>query len=213
MPARAPRHLLERPVRFVKANRGLVALGAVAAIAAFTALPAASAALLPPAPVQVQSFVAQAYVHPEVARDDFGISTYSVVQWPVAVGTAITSEFGYRSCAGCSTDHLGIDFDPGAGTPAVSIADGVVTQATYEGVYGQHVIVQHVIDGVTVSTLYAHLQADSSPVMVGQTVKRGDLIGLVGDTGQSTGAHLHFGVLIGADYVDPYPWLLEHVNI
>ena len=200
----------------LRAHRGLVVFTAFAAVAAFTALPAASAALTPE-PVAVMAVqtlrVPSTALEPLVQRDAFGISNYSVVQWPVAPGTEITSYFGYRSCDGCSTDHLGIDFTPGAGTPVPVIADGVVTEAVYEGVYGVHVIVQHEINGVTVSTLYAHLQSGSMAVSVGQQIKRGTIVGAVGSTGQSTGPHLHFGVLIGEDYIDPYPWLLANVNI
>jgi murein DD-endopeptidase MepM/ murein hydrolase activator NlpD len=52
-------------------------------------------------------------------------------------------------------------------------------------------------------------------VAVGQTVPRGTQLGTVGQTGIATGPHLHFGIIIGGpfDYVDPYPWLLAHVNI
>ena len=207
---------IRRRLGILTANLGLFAFVAFAAVVAFAGLPAAAAAISPApvAAVVVQSLRVPATVHePLVERDAFGISSYSVVQWPVAAGTEITSYFGYRSCSGCSTDHLGIDFTPGAGTPVPVIADGVVTEAAYEGVYGVHVIVQHEINGVTVSTLYAHMQSGSMAVSVGQQIERGTIVGAVGSTGQSTGPHLHFGVLIGEDYVDPYPWLLANVNI
>lgn len=200
----------------LNANRGLLAFGALAALAAFTGLPAAAAALAPAPPVMAVGQTLEVPSHapqPIVERDAFGITTYSVVQWPVATGTEITSTFGYRYCDGCSTDHLGIDFTPGAGTPVPVVADGVVVEAAYEGVYGVHVIVEHVINGQTVRTLYAHLQDGSMAVAVGQAVARGTILGAVGSTGQSTGAHLHFGVIIGEDFIDPYPWLLANVNI
>lgn len=211
------RPTIKHHLGLLHANRGLVAFGAFAAVAAFTGLPAAAAALAPVPPtmavvgqtLEVPSFALQ----PLVERDAFGITTFSVVQWPVAAGTEITSYFGYRSCYGCSTDHLGIDFTPGAGTPVPVVADGVVVEALYEGVYGVHVIVEHVINGQTVRTLYAHMQDGSMAVAVGQAVPRGTILGAVGDTGQSTGAHLHFGVIVGEDFIDPYPWLLANVNI
>jgi murein DD-endopeptidase MepM/ murein hydrolase activator NlpD len=212
----SPARPLKRHLGVLHANRGLLAFTAFAGVAAFAGLPAAAAALTP-TPVVVAAVqtlrVPSTALEPIVERDAFGISNYSVVQWPVATGTEITSYFGYRSCDGCSTDHLGIDFTPGAGTPVPVIADGVVTEAVYEGVYGVHVIVQHEINGVTVSTLYAHMQSGSMTVSVGQQIERGTIVGAVGSTGQSTGPHLHFGVLMGADYVDPYPWLLANVNI
>jgi murein DD-endopeptidase MepM/ murein hydrolase activator NlpD len=207
---------IKRRLGALHANRGLIAFGAFAAIAAFTGLPAAAAALTPPPPALAvaQTLEVPAYaLQPIIERDAFGITTYSVVQWPVAAGSEITSYYGYRSCAGCSTDHLGIDFTPGAGTPVQAIADGVVVEAVYEGVYGVHVIIEHVINGQSLRTLYAHLQDGSMAVAVGQQVPRGTVVGAVGSTGQSTGPHLHFGVMIGEDYVDPYPWLLANVNI
>jgi murein DD-endopeptidase MepM/ murein hydrolase activator NlpD len=74
------------------------------------------------------------------------------------------------------------------------------------------VIVRHVIDGETVLSLYGHMQAGSDTVSVGDTITRGEVLGLVGSTGQSTGPHLHFGIQIGDGLIDPYPWMLQHVN-
>jgi len=72
--------------------------------------------------------------------------------------------------------------------------------------------VEHVIDGQTVRTLYAHLQSGSVPVGVGQAVEVGQVIGAVGSTGQSTGAHLHFEVHLGGSPVDPVAWLAATVR-
>jgi murein DD-endopeptidase MepM/ murein hydrolase activator NlpD len=65
---------------------------------------------------------------------------------------------------------------------------------------------------MVVSSLYAHRQEDSIAVGIGDTVARGQLLGLVGSTGQSTGAHLHLSIIVGGKMIDPYPWLVEHVN-
>jgi murein DD-endopeptidase MepM/ murein hydrolase activator NlpD len=131
----------------------------------------------------------------------------------VPVSTPISSGFGLRDCDGCSTDHTGTDFNPGSGFPVQSISTGVVTEAGWDSTgYGNKVVIQHVVDGQVVSSLYAHLQDESIGVSVGDVVSRGQQLGLVGSTGQSTGAHLHFGIIIDGVMIDPYPWLLARVN-
>lgn len=151
----------------------------------------------------------------EPERDAFGITEFTLVQWPVGAGTSISSYFGYRSCDGCSTMHSGIDFTPGEGTPIEAVADGVVVSSTVaDGSWGVHVTLQHDIDGVIFFTSYAHMQSGSMPLQMGDTVSRGDVIGRVGNTGQSNGAHLHFTVeTADRGLVNPLPWLTEHVNI
>lgn len=164
--------------------------------------------------VQLQSYTAPAIYEPPVERDAFGISAYSVVQWPVPAATPISSGFGFRECAGCSTNHTGTDFNPGNGYGIQAIADGVVTEAGWDSTgYGNKVVIQHVIDGQVVSTLYSHMQNDSIAVAAGQTVTRGTVLGLVGETGEATGPHLHLSIIIDGTMIDPYPWLLAHVNI
>ena len=208
-----------RFIGFLNANRRLLVMTAVVATGLLTSvpsLPAQAEALLnpPPAPVVLQSYTAPAGFEAPVVRDAFSISTYSVVQWPVPVGTPISSGFGLRECDGCSTNHTGTDFNPGNGFAIPAIADGVVTEAGWDSTgYGNKVVIQHNIDGQIVSTLYAHMQDDSIAVTVGQVVTRGTILGLVGETGEATGPHLHFSVIIDGTMVDPYPWLLAHVNI
>jgi murein DD-endopeptidase MepM/ murein hydrolase activator NlpD len=151
----------------------------------------------------------------EQERDAFAITEFTLVQWPVGAGADVSSFFGYRSCEGCSSYHSGIDFTPGAGAPIEAVADGVVVSSTVaDGSWGVHVTLQHDIDGVTFFTSYAHMQSGSMTLQMGDTVSRGDVIGLVGSTGQSTGAHLHFTVETeNRSLVNPLPWLTEHVNI
>ena len=151
----------------------------------------------------------------EPDRDAFGVTEFALVQWPVGADTSISSYFGYRSCDGCSTMHSGIDFTPGEGTPIEAVADGVVVSSTVaDGSWGVHVTLQHDIDGVIFFTSYAHMQSGSMSLQMGDIVSRGDVIGRVGNTGQSTGAHLHFTVEAeGRALVNPLPWLNEHVNI
>ena len=94
------------------------------------------------------------------------------------------------------------------GTPIGAAADGVVriSSESYFG-YGVAVVIDHVINGQTVSTLYGHMTYGTRAVQVGQTVTAGQIIGLVGSTGRSTANHLHFEVKINGSLVDPMAWL------
>jgi murein DD-endopeptidase MepM/ murein hydrolase activator NlpD len=103
-----------------------------------------------------------------------------------------------------------VDFTPGNGSPIYVIADGVVTASEFGGGYGQYAYIEHQINGQTILTVYAHMQRGSSPLQVGDRVSVGDFIGLVGNTGTSTGPHLHFEVRINGEYVDPFAWLKEN---
>ena len=147
-------------------------------------------------------------------RDDFVVSHFSLVQWPVAEGSQIASYFGFRSCAGCSSNHMGLDFTPGAGYPIQAVADGVVVVAQQSGEFGVHVTIEHSIDGVMFRTTYAHMQLGSMTVVPGQTVTRGTVLGGVGSTGNSTGNHLHFEVTNAAgSWINPLPWLRQYANV
>lgn len=142
---------------------------------------------------------------------DYTVGT-GPIRWPFPYPVTISSGFGDRAapCRGCSTAHSGIDFTPGAGAAIFAIADGIVYEHGESGSsWGNYVIIQHTIDGQTVYSGYAHMQSASSPMAVGQEVKVGDFVGLVGSTGQATGSHLHFTISLGEPmhYVDPYTWL------
>ena len=142
---------------------------------------------------------------------DYTVGT-GPIRWPFPYPVEISSGFGDRAapCRGCSTIHSGIDFTPGAGAAIFAIADGVVVEHGEAGTsWGNYVVIQHTIDGQIVLSGYAHMQASSSPMVVGQEVKVGDFVGLVGSTGQATGAHLHFTIALNESmhYVDPYTWL------
>ncbi len=134
----------------------------------------------------------------------------SPIQWPFRVGVSISYGFGMRD----GTMHEGLDFTPGEGAEIQAVADGVVRTATESGGgYGVMIIIDHVIDGKLVSTRYAHMQYGSLQVKTGDTVKVGQFIGRVGDTGRSFGAHLHFEVLDnGTTAIDPLPWLRQHAG-
>lgn len=141
-----------------------------------------------------------------VVRDTFGVTVYDIVGWPI-ISTEISDCFG---CRGGS--HMGTDFVPGGGTPVSSIAKGVVVQAGFNGCYGNSVMIEHVIDGASITSVYGHMQDGSLAVSVGDWVDQGQFIGSVGTTGCSTGNHLHLEIRISGVPVDPLPWLYAHVN-
>jgi len=116
-------------------------------------------------------------------------------------GYPITSKFGMRTLNGQTKQHNGMDFGAPTGTPIRAAAGGtVVTAVTNSNSgYGNYVVIQH--DDGTLSTLYAHCSSVS--VKVGQRVEQGDVIGKVGNTGNSTGPHLHFEVRKNGTPVNP----------
>jgi len=132
------------------------------------------------------------------------------IRWPFPGTVVLSSGFGPRSapCAACSSMHMGLDMTPGGGTPIGAVAAGTVRTSGLHAQFGQYVVIDHVIDGKKVSTMYAHMRLGSSPLVVGQSVGVGELVGTVGRTGVATGEHLHFEVLIGGStQVDPKAWL------
>ncbi len=154
---------------------------------------------------------------PSGARSDvYVISQFTPVQWPIAPSSDVSSGFGWRMapCSwGCSSDHQGVDFDPGAGVEILAIADGVVVQSSIDGGLGQHVVIEHSIEGQKVQSVYGHMIFGSQTVNVGDEVTRGQLLGNVGSTGASTGAHLHFEIRPGGgEAVEPLVWLAKHVT-
>ncbi|WP_155865127.1 M23 family metallopeptidase [Gryllotalpicola ginsengisoli] len=139
------------------------------------------------------------------------------IQWPFPGGSPISSGFGPRIAptAGASSFHLGVDFTPGAGTPIQNIAAGTVTSVVTNpsDSLGVHVIVDHgMIGGQHVESVYAEMAPGSTRVAVGQKLKPGDIIGLVGISGISTGAHLHYEVHLDGTPVDPVAWLTAHAG-
>jgi murein DD-endopeptidase MepM/ murein hydrolase activator NlpD len=104
--------------------------------------------------------------------------------------------------------HTGIDFSANIGTPIYATADGVVeeVQVNFSG-YGKMVEIDH---GFGYRTRYAHMHGFS--VRKGQPVRRGDLIGYVGNTGLSTAPHLHYEVLINGKQVDPIHYFFNDLS-
>jgi murein DD-endopeptidase MepM/ murein hydrolase activator NlpD len=130
----------------------------------------------------------------------------------------ISSGFGERAapCAGCSSMHMGLDFQPPNNSPIYAIAAGTVAFQEDDAYgYGNHVIIDHgdlLGDGHDIQTLYAHMQHTSVPVRTGDPIEVGQFLGLVGSTGTATGIHLHFEVHVDGVQVDPFAWLKAHAG-
>jgi murein DD-endopeptidase MepM/ murein hydrolase activator NlpD len=122
--------------------------------------------------------------------------------WPV--NGQLGSFFGLRRdpFSGLGEFHPGVDIVVNPGTPVRATADGRVTLAGWNGGYGIAVVVNH---GGGVETLYGHLSKVS--YLVGQEVRRGEIIGYSGATGRATGPHVHYEVHVSGAAVNPYRYL------
>jgi len=122
--------------------------------------------------------------------------------WPVE--GQVTGSFGERidPFNGEGAFHSGVDIGSSYGHPIVAPADGVVTLTDTMGGYGKMIMMDH---GNGISTRYGHLSGFA--VTAGQHVQRGDVIGYVGESGRSTGPHLHYEVRINDTPVNPYKYL------
>ena len=116
----------------------------------------------------------------------------------------ISSPFGYREqpLAGASTNHKGIDYAAGTGTPIYAAAAGTVVSAGYSGNAGKMIVINH---GNGLTTYYMH--CNDLYVSAGQSVSKGQNIAAVGTTGNSTGPHLHFQVNLNGTPVNPANYL------
>lgn len=117
---------------------------------------------------------------------------------------SLSSDFGNRSDPfnGHKRMHQGIDIRGPLGTPVYATADGVVTRAQWANGYGNLVEINH---GNGLETRYGHLsRLIAQP---NERVRRGQLIGLMGSTGRSTGSHLHYEVRIAGNAVNPLPYI------
>ncbi|WP_133884274.1 M23 family metallopeptidase [Glycomyces sp. NRRL B-16210] len=121
-------------------------------------------------------------------------------EWISPSDARITSYYGQRN----GRLHGGTDFGNNFGDDLWAIGDGTVTYAAFESGYGNVVFIDH---GDGVETRYAH--ASELLVGVGDEVSQGDTIAITGSTGNSTGPHLHFEVLLNGEKVDSLAWLQE----
>src|SRR5262249_14496665 len=118
----------------------------------------------------------------------------------------LTGTFGGRSdpFTGEPAFHQGLDISTEKGQPVYATADGTVESASLTGDYGNLIVLQHDF-GLT--TRYGHLSAFN--VKPGEWVNRGDVIGYVGSTGRSTGAHLHYEILANGKLINPLQLLTQ----
>ena len=112
----------------------------------------------------------------------------------------VSSYYGYRinPVTGAEQFHRGVDIAVPTGTTVLAAMDGTVTTAAYDSSYGNYVVIE---DSKGYCTKYAHM--DTLSVSAGQTVKHGDSIGTTGNTGSSTGSHLHIECLYNGEYYNP----------
>lgn len=182
--------------------------------AAHAADPAATAtsAVTPAAAAAVETRAAEAAADTQT-RALF--QTWKRLDTPGIAGIAIpssqpvdrmnfTSNFGIRSdpFTGAARMHAGVDIPNPTGTPIYATADGTIIHAERLGGYGNMVEIDH---GKGIATRYGHMS--KLLVVPGAHVTRGQLIGLVGSTGRSTGPHLHYEVRIDGHAVNPVPFL------
>jgi len=127
--------------------------------------------------------------------------TAYALSWPVSPSTRVTSAFGYRTHPTLKTQqlHTGVDLSVPEGTPVKVVADGVVKRASEDAVNGRVIIIDH---GRGVTTAYCH--NSRLLVTMGQVVSAGQIISESGNTGRSTGPHLHYQVELGRRPVDPF---------
>lgn len=171
-----------------------------------------SSAVTPTAVATIETRAAQA-VNDQQVRALF--RSWKKLDTPGAIGIAIpsvqpvdrlnfTSNFGIRSdpFAHTARMHAGVDIPGATGTPIYATADGMIAHAERMGGYGNMVEIDH---GKGIATRYGHM----SRLLVepGTRVSRGQLIGLMGSTGRSTGPHLHYEVRIDGHAVNPVPFL------
>lgn len=143
------------------------------------------------------------YVRRDVERQEALAAAHPSI-WPTYGW--LTGTFGGRPdpFTGERAFHQGLDISTSKGQPVYATANGTVESAAYSGEYGNLIVLRH---DFGLSTRYGHLSKLN--VRPGASVKRGDVIGLVGSTGRSTGAHLHYEVLANGKLINPLPLLTE----
>lgn len=128
------------------------------------------------------------------------------VRYPLPGGTYYVSRT-------LGSGHDGADMVASSGTPIFAATGGVV-RISSEGYYGYGVavVIDGVVGGTRVSTVYAHMTYGSRAVSAGETVSAGQYIGAVGNTGNSYGSHLHFEVQLNGGLVEPMGWLAANAG-
>ncbi len=196
------------------AGRRGVALALIGSAAA-AGSPAHAASAAPPERPAVtdplQTVAADDFRSFVITREAPAVAAPPAVVWPLGPDADISDFFGPRSAPapGASTFHRGIDLVAPEGTVvAASLAGTVIAaDARGTGACGVFAEIAHRHDGASVVTKYCHLQSGSLAVAEGQEVRAGDIVGALGNTGVSTGPHLHFELAVDGRHVDPLPWL------
>ncbi len=143
----------------------------------------------------------------QASLSDWVAATTAPTLWPVM--GPITGPFGSRidPFNGEGAFHSGVDISCRYGQPIMAPADGVVTYASFYSGYGRMIVIDH---GNGITTRYGHLSGFA--VTDGQTLRKGQVIGYVGMSGRSTGAHLHYEVRINDTPVNPHKYLRTEVG-
>ncbi len=131
-------------------------------------------------------------------NDQVSLSRATPKGWPTKGW--LTSYFGMRKSpfTGRRVMHEGLDIAANTGTPVTATADGIVARISYSSGYGKMVVIDH---GYGYRTIFGH--NSKILVKVGQKIKRGDIIAKVGNTGRSTGSHLHYELRLNGVPIDP----------
>ncbi len=126
-------------------------------------------------------------------------------------GARLSSKFGKRRhpILGYNKMHKGLDFAARSGTPIFAAGDGVIERANFYGGYGRYVRIKH---NTEYKTAYAHLSRFAKNIKKGNRVKQGSTIGFVGTSGNSTGPHLHYEVILNNIQVNPYNLKMPEVD-
>jgi hypothetical protein len=125
----------------------------------------------------------------------------TLIRTPIS-GARLSSSFGTRKhpVNGFTAMHKGVDFAAPKGTPIIAAGSGMVREAGWKGSYGKYIRIKH---NAVYDTAYAHMTRIAPHISAGSRVKQGEIIGYVGSTGRSTGAHLHYEILVNNRQVNP----------
>jgi len=131
--------------------------------------------------------------------------------FPVAGSRSVIKDKWGASRGGGTRKHKGIDIHARKGTPVVAISDGIITTRDHTPIGGKTLWLKS--SHYPLTAYYAHL--DKQYVKEGQFVKKGQVIGTVGNTGnaRTTPAHLHFGVIRGKSWVNPFPYVKHALKL
>ncbi|MCQ2462389.1 MAG: M23 family metallopeptidase [Clostridia bacterium] len=140
----------------------------------------------------------------EEYEESSNYSSSSGLSWPTVSAYYISSYYGYRTLNGYYKFHGGVDIirsgGDSAGLSVIAAGSGTVVECGWNGSYGNTIVIDH---GGGIRTRYAHMQNGSLAVSYGSYVSKGQHIGCIGSTGNSTGPHLHFEVIVNGERMNP----------